>query len=89
MASPFPLDVRYDFGGIQHSPVDGCSAASVILEFSKKKMNTCPSTLTFDPHEKNACILLYTYKNVCILFIKIIGPIITSPKRSIELIITK
>ena len=52
VASPFPLDVGYDFGGIQHSPVDSCSAASIILEFLKEKMNTCPSTLPFDPHEK-------------------------------------
>ena len=28
---------------------------------------------------------LYKYKNCCILLVKIIGPIITSPKRSIEL----
>ena len=28
-ASPFPLDMGYlFFGGIQHSPADGCSAAS-------------------------------------------------------------
>ena len=31
------------FGGIQHFPVDGCSAASCILEFLQK-MNACPST---------------------------------------------
>ena len=34
------------FGGIQHSPFDGCSAASCILEFSEK-LSTCPSTLPF------------------------------------------
>ena len=33
-------------GGIQHSPFDGCSAASCILEFSEK-LSTCPSTLPF------------------------------------------
>ena len=27
-ASPLPLDMGYLFGGIQHSPVDGCSATS-------------------------------------------------------------
>ena len=35
------------FGGIQHSPVDGCSAASCILEFSQEKMSTRPSSLPF------------------------------------------
>ena len=35
------------FGGIQHSPVHGCSAVSYILEFSQEKLSTCPSTLPF------------------------------------------
>ena len=32
------------FGGIQHSPVDGCLERVVILEFSLEKMSACPST---------------------------------------------
>ena len=32
------------FGGIQHSPFDGCSAASCILEFSEK-LSTCMKML--------------------------------------------
>ena len=32
------------FGGIQHSPVDGCSATCCNLECSQE-MRTCPSTL--------------------------------------------
>ena len=32
------------FGGIQHSPVDGCLERVVILEFSQEKMSACPST---------------------------------------------
>ena len=47
VASPFPLDMGYDFGGIRHSSVDGCSAMSIILEFLKEKMNKSPSTLPF------------------------------------------
>ena len=33
------------FGGIQHSPVDGCSATSCNFEFLQEKMSSCPSTL--------------------------------------------
>ena len=32
------------YDGIQHSPVDGCSAASCNLEILQENMSACPST---------------------------------------------
>ena len=39
----FGCEVSFS-GGIQHSPVDGCSAASCNLEFLQEKMSAHPST---------------------------------------------
>ena len=45
-ASPLPLGMEYFvFGGMQHSPVDGCSAASCNFVFLQEKMSSRPFTL--------------------------------------------
>ena len=40
----FGCEVSFS-GGIQHSPVDGCSSASCNLEFLQDETSACPSTL--------------------------------------------
>ena len=44
VASPLPLLWVSFSGGFQHSPIDGCSAASCNFLFSKEKMSAHPST---------------------------------------------